>query len=221
MERSETEIRAKKERDRDKRYRQLYYIGLDEYNRIGEAQGWRCGVCGRHASEFTAALNVDHFHFKIQCRKLQPDDPAHQIGMKWYAYTTIDSACIGHFSKTKAEAVRLVKKDAMPKSIRGLLCPGRHTGCNRLMGRIDRPAWLRRVIDYLDHPPAREALLTIQKIYDPPNGWRYGFPKPYIPLLGETIEQTLLRDGYPQEEISQDGAKHVRFWTESSIKGAV
>lgn len=49
-------------------------------------------------------------------------------------------------------------------------------------------------------------------IYDPPSGWKYGFPKIYYPLEGETLEQTLLRDGYPQHEIDWGAAKHTRFW---------
>jgi hypothetical protein len=49
-------------------------------------------------------------------------------------------------------------------------------------------------------------------IYDPPSGWRYGFPKPYKPLPHETLNQTLLRDGYPQAEIDWGAANHVRFW---------
>jgi hypothetical protein len=48
-------------------------------------------------------------------------------------------------------------------------------------------------------------------LYDPPSGWVYGFPKPYRPLPGETLEQTLLRDGYPQREIDDGMAKYVRF----------
>jgi hypothetical protein len=47
--------------------------------------------------------------------------------------------------------------------------------------------------------------------YDPPSGWMYGFPKPYKPLDGESLTETLLRDGYPQKEIDNGGAKHVRF----------
>lgn len=49
-------------------------------------------------------------------------------------------------------------------------------------------------------------------MYDPPAGWRYGFPRPYEPLPDETLEQTLLRDGYPQLEIDNGGAESVRFW---------
>lgn len=48
-------------------------------------------------------------------------------------------------------------------------------------------------------------------MYDPPSGWRYGFPRPYLPLPNETLEETLLRDGYPQEEINWGGAKYCRF----------
>lgn len=48
-------------------------------------------------------------------------------------------------------------------------------------------------------------------LYDPPGGWRYGFPKPYKPLPGETVEQTLRRDGYPEVEISRGMADHCRF----------
>jgi hypothetical protein len=51
-------------------------------------------------------------------------------------------------------------------------------------------------------------------IYDPPAGWRYGFPKQYDPRPTESIAQTLLRDGYPQHEIDWGAAKHVRFWEE-------
>ncbi|NNH56881.1 hypothetical protein HLI01_08675 [Rhizobium laguerreae] len=51
-------------------------------------------------------------------------------------------------------------------------------------------------------------------LYDPPSGWKYGFPKIYSPLPNETLEQTLLRDGYPQREIDNAGAKYCRFWEE-------
>jgi hypothetical protein len=48
--------------------------------------------------------------------------------------------------------------------------------------------------------------------YDPPSGWRYGFPKVYEPLENEELKDTLLRDGYPQDEIDNGGAKYCRFW---------
>lgn len=48
-------------------------------------------------------------------------------------------------------------------------------------------------------------------LYDPPSGWMYGFPKLYEPKEGESLRETLLRDGYPQKEIDQGNHKHVRF----------
>lgn len=47
-------------------------------------------------------------------------------------------------------------------------------------------------------------------LYDPPSGWRYGFPKPYLPLEGERLRDTLRRDGYPEKDL-EFGAKHCRF----------
>jgi hypothetical protein len=47
-------------------------------------------------------------------------------------------------------------------------------------------------------------------IYDPPGGWKFGFPRPYEPLEGEPLAETLVRDGYPAEE-AEFGAKHTRF----------
>ncbi len=55
-------------------------------------------------------------------------------------------------------------------------------------------------------------------MYDPPDGWRYGFPKLYKPLEGETVEQTLLRDGYPQKLIEQGLVKWCRWWGEPEPK---
>ncbi len=47
-------------------------------------------------------------------------------------------------------------------------------------------------------------------LYDPPSGWRYGFPREYKPQQDETLEQTLVRDGYPVRD-AEFGAKHCRF----------
>jgi len=47
--------------------------------------------------------------------------------------------------------------------------------------------------------------------YDPPSGWQYGFPKPYKPLPGESIEETLIRDGYPANLAHEFGGKYTRF----------
>lgn len=57
--------------------------------------------------------------------------------------------------------------------------------------------------------------------YDPPSGWRYGFPRPYLPEPGETLADTLLRDGYPQREIDNGGAKYCRFIGERAELDAI
>lgn len=49
-------------------------------------------------------------------------------------------------------------------------------------------------------------------IYDPPEGWRYGFPRPYKPLPGESQADTLRRDGYPEKLIQQGMDQYCRFW---------
>ena len=48
-------------------------------------------------------------------------------------------------------------------------------------------------------------------LYDPPSGWMYGFPKPYEPLPGETLADTLLRDGYPGALVHEGMDKYCRF----------
>jgi len=46
--------------------------------------------------------------------------------------------------------------------------------------------------------------------YDPPYGWKYGFPRRYQPLAGETLAQTLVRDGYPPED-AEWATNYIRF----------
>jgi hypothetical protein len=48
--------------------------------------------------------------------------------------------------------------------------------------------------------------------YDPPSGWKYGFPKEFHPEHGETLEETLMRDKYPSHLLQY--WRHTRFWEE-------
>lgn len=57
-------------------------------------------------------------------------------------------------------------------------------------------------------------------LYDPPSGWRYGFPKVYEPLEDEVIIETLVRDGYPRQMAEDFGAKHCRFWNQIEEEAA-
>lgn len=42
----------------------------------------------------------------------------------------------------------------------------------------------------------------IGKLVDPPSGWMYGFPKKFEPLPNETLEEWLVRKGYPKQEVN-------------------
>lgn len=55
-------------------------------------------------------------------------------------------------------------------------------------------------------------------IVDPPSGWKYGFPRPLIWAdEKETFEEFLLRNGYPQHEIDNGGAKYCRYWEDRRL----
>lgn len=53
--------------------------------------------------------------------------------------------------------------------------------------------------------------MTKEMMYDPPSGWRYGFPKVYRQIKGETLKGMLERDGYPADK-SDFASKHCRFY---------
>lgn len=47
-------------------------------------------------------------------------------------------------------------KNLKPReAVRGLLCGGRWKGCNRKLGNMDQVPWLRKVLAYLENPPAQ------------------------------------------------------------------
>ena len=100
-------------------------------------------------------MNIDHFHFKVQYGASRT-----AIG----THGQFDGKRFDAVQRTQKDAIALVKRRATPHSIRGLLCPGRYTGCNRLMGRIDKPEWLRNVLHYLENPPAKKVLDLLPKI---------------------------------------------------------
>lgn len=53
---------------------------------------------------------------------------------------------------------------------------------------------------------------------DPPSGWKYGFPKPYIDEKGNEptdSREWLIKNGYPKHEIESYGEWFsCRFWEE-------
>ena len=52
------------------------------------------------------------------------------------------------------------------------------------------------------------------RYFDPPGGWRYGFPKAYNPLPNENFMQWLIREGYPPDEVEW-AMQHMRAWEET------
>tara|TARA_B110000495_G_scaffold203689_1_gene228814 strand:- start:2642 stop:2833 length:192 start_codon:yes stop_codon:yes gene_type:complete len=57
---------------------------------------------------------------------------------------------------------------------------------------------------------------------DPPNGWKYGFPKPvhedYHILSCFSMTQWLVSEGYPQTEIDKLGDNFfIRSWDEIDV----
>ena len=48
---------------------------------------------------------------------------------------------------------------------------------------------------------------------DPPEGWRYGFPKKFDITPGETFAQWLVRRGYPESMLDL-ALMHSRWWDE-------
>lgn len=139
-----TKTAEQKERERDKRLQDKYRWSLERRNRLSESQGGKCAICGRPENP-EHPLNLDHKHFKIS------------ISGKKGAYVAVAHVegvtAIG-VGMTKKAATEACKNEALPHSVRGLLCPGRR-GCNRRLGWVDDIAWLEAAIRYLKNPPAQ------------------------------------------------------------------
>ena len=70
---------------------------------------------------------------------------------------------------------------------------------------------------FADHDQAMAFKLSFNTLntltmIDPPEGWKYGFPKTFDIKYNQNIKQWLLENGYPQHLIDQGMAKHCRFW---------
>jgi len=51
------------------------------------------------------------------------------------------------------------------------------------------------------------------KFVDPPSGWKYGFPAAYDETKDGTLQQFLLKKGYPEKDIPF-ALLHMRSWIE-------
>lgn len=144
----------KKLAEKGKRLWKNYRWTLAMRDALLKEQDGKCAICGRPENP-DAPLNVDHFHFKVNAKR---SDTPSRPDLKWWAVTYLGPIIISQFGTTKTEAIAKVREIALPLSVRGLLCPGRYTGCNRLLGRVDKPQWLRASANYLDNPPARKII---------------------------------------------------------------
>lgn len=80
--------------------------------------------------------------------------------------------------------------------------------------KCKRPKEEKKMVDTLTFKPD-PWMKGRNLIVDPPSGWMYGFPKPFV--LAEvttTMNDWLLANGYPQSEIDQWEGREVpcRFW---------
>jgi hypothetical protein len=157
--------RTQQERDKAKRIWAAYRWTWDRYWQLGVKQGWKCGICGRSASNSALngkldGLNIDHIHFHVRSERLGMSAPARVLeSLKWIA-TVDEFPEIVLYGMTKKGTEAVAREIALPKSVRGLLCPGRHGKaghgcCNRLLGRVDNIEWLEASAGYLRNPPAK------------------------------------------------------------------
>ena len=155
----------KKNREKAKRLWKAYRWTWAMYQALGAKQDWKCGICSRSAGNSALdgqldGLNLDHVHFHVRSLRLGASAPARCIeGLKWMA-TVDEFPEIEIYGLTKKGTEAAAREIALPKSVRGLLCPGRHGKaghgcCNRLLGRVDNPDWLEKARNYLLNPPAK------------------------------------------------------------------
>jgi hypothetical protein len=48
-------------------------------------------------------------------------------------------------------------------------------------------------------------------IIDPPEGWRYGFPKLWDSDVDDNLREFLLHNGYPEKDVDF-ALKYIRMW---------
>lgn len=153
-----------KEKAKDRRLRKTYGWTLEMYNALGELQEWKC-PCGR---ALTTHANLDHLHLHIVSYRITKNHaiPSFANKAKWYT-TVREFPDIQVWGLTKQGGIDTARCVALPRSVRGLMCHGRHGragsgSCNRLLGRVDNQEWLRRMADYLDDPPARKIIANVK-----------------------------------------------------------
>lgn len=60
----------RKDNNRNNRYKKIYNIDLEQYNRMLKDQDYRCFICLKHINELEKQLSVDHCHITGKVRSL-------------------------------------------------------------------------------------------------------------------------------------------------------
>lgn len=64
--------------------------------------------------------------------------------------------------------------------------------------------------------PAQDLEIKGKFMVDPPNGWKYGFPRPYNDKTDGPFKDFLIKNGYPEKHATW-ASEHTRSWTEPHI----
>jgi Recombination endonuclease VII len=215
MAQSQEEIAAKKLRECGKRRWKNYRWTNEMYDALLAIQDGKCAVCGKRPKEGGMNLVIDHYHFKITTRRTNNSEKG------WFA-ECCELTPIISWGKTKSEAVKRLRDGLLPLSVRGLLCPGRHGkaghgACNRLIGRVDNVEWLKKVIAYLENPPANKILDNRPKVWYSVYGGNVNFELATIILSGITgvllayiydLRKTIVRESNLADE-AMDAAERA------------
>jgi hypothetical protein len=123
---------AQKERTIDLRIQSDFGgFTLADRTKLCESQNNKCAICGGALIPYPI---IDHFHFKVEAHRYLDITSNELAG--WEAYAIDESGHREYWrrAKTKEQAIKNVKHDAIRVFIRGILC----VRCNRGLGMIER-----------------------------------------------------------------------------------
>lgn len=136
----------------DKSYIAPYCINGHERARWGRTPTRACRGCLKDKSlRRNYGITLDDFiaMWEYQKGKCAICGRELQLGIGKEGWSDATRIEVDHLHGTK-----LPKRE----TVRGLLCGGRWAGCNRKLGRIDKPEWLKAALEYVSNSPAKAVL---------------------------------------------------------------
>ena len=77
----------------------------------------------------------------------------------------------------------------------------------------DRQMEMDKLLEEVDTPPAVITIERLEVYIDPPEGWKYGFPK-LVPVTVTDLKKWLLNEGYPVSLLDKYGDPNMyRTWS--------